>query len=90
MNHMNPDLECTGETTDEADIGGIALVGILIGSILLLAGVLGQNPVIKTMADAYGMKSSLSTGQTLFLGVAVVVSSSAMFAWSKLIESPAK
>jgi hypothetical protein len=87
MKHMNPDLECTREATDEADIGGIALVGILIGSILLLAGVLGQSPVIKMMAEAYGMKSALSAGQTLLLGGAVVVGSSALFAWSKRVDS---
>ena len=62
------------------DLGGLASVGLMIGTILAAAGIAQHHPVLISIAAAYGVRPVLTPAQTLFLGLFLILAGGALFA----------
>jgi hypothetical protein len=72
---MNPIDEDDEESRDAVDLGALSRVGTLMGAYLAMAGILGEHPVLRAMAESYTMEPALTPGQTLGLGLALIAAS---------------
>ena len=84
---MNPLKQHNDENADGVDLGAVALVGMMIGALLSLAGLLQQHPVLSTIAEVYDATPTLTAGQTLFLGLALFTVGSGLRAWNARAET---
>jgi hypothetical protein len=74
-------IEDDDENADRIDLGAVALVGMMIGALLALAGLLQPHPLLSTIADVYDANPSLTADQTLFLGALLFAAGAALHAW---------
>ena len=79
---MNRLTQQNDEKADSVDLGTVALAGMMIGALLSLAGLLQPHPVLSSIADVYDARPSLTAGQTLFLGLALLAGGSGLYAWN--------
>jgi len=84
---MNPLTQHNDENADRVDLGAVALVGMMIGALLSLAGLLQQHPVLSTIAEVYDATPSLTAGQTLCLGLSLFTGGSVLYAWKARAET---
>jgi hypothetical protein len=64
----------------QSDLGAVALVGLMFGFIVVAAGVAQQQPVLKGIAEAYGVSPALAPAETIFLGLGLIFAASGLFA----------
>jgi hypothetical protein len=79
---MNSLVQHKDDDSDRVDPGAVALVAMMIGAVLSLAGLLQQHPVLSSIADVYDATPSLTAGQTLFLGLTLFTGGAGLRAWS--------
>lgn len=81
VNTVNPRARPRAEKRDPIDIGSLAMIGILMGVVFVLAGLMGEHPVFGAMTKVYAEKPSLTAGETFWLGTGVTAACAALYAW---------